>query len=60
MRAVPPEDHWLRGFLQGSAAAVAVFLLGGMFHDHFFHGAELGFVLWFTLGASLWAVKEER
>jgi O-antigen ligase len=60
MRAVPPEDHWLRGFLQGSAAAVAVFLLGGVFHDHFFHGAELGFVLWFTLGASLWAVKEER
>jgi O-antigen ligase len=60
MRAIPEDDHWLRGFARGSVAAVAVFLLTGVFHDHFFHGAELGFVLWFTLGASLAAVREER
>jgi O-antigen ligase len=56
---IPEDDHWLRGFARGSAAAVAVFMLTGIFHDHFFHGAELGFVLWFTLGASLAAVREE-
>lgn len=58
LRAIPQQEHWLRGFVHGSAAAVAVFLLTGVFHDHFFHGAELGFVLWFTLGASLAAVRE--
>ena len=57
---IPDEDHWLRGFVRGSVAAVSVYLLTSMFHDNFFHGAELGFVLWFTLGASLAAVKEER
>jgi len=58
IRRIPDDDHWLRGFVHGSVAAVAVFLATGMFHDHFFHGAELGFVLWFTLGASLAAVRE--
>jgi O-antigen ligase len=60
MGRIPEDDHWRRGFLRGSVAAVAVFLLTSMFHDNFFHGAELGFVLWFTLGASLAAVREER
>lgn len=60
MRRIPDDDHWLRGFLRGSVAAVSVFLLTSMFHDNFFHGAELGFILWFTLGASLAAVREER
>jgi O-antigen ligase len=55
---LPGDDHWLRGFLRGSAAAVAVFLLTSMFHDNFFHGTELGFILWFTMGASLAAVRE--
>ena len=60
MGRIPADDHWRRGFLRGSVAAVSVFLLTSMFHDNFFHGAELGFVLWFTLGASLRAVREER
>ena len=58
MRRIPDDDHWRRGFVRGSVAAVAVFLLTSMFHDNFFHGAELGFILWFTLGASLAAVRD--
>jgi O-antigen ligase len=46
------DDPLLRGFLRGSMAAVAGFLLVGLFHDTFFDG-EVIFSLWFTLGASL-------
>ena len=45
-------DPLLQGFVRGSLAAVAAFLLVGLFHDTFFDG-EVVFCLHFTLGATL-------
>jgi O-antigen ligase len=62
LRRVPLELAKLRGFVKGSIAAVLVFLVTSMAHDHFFH-PELSFILWFTLGATLavvgWYPPEE-
>jgi len=49
---VDKDDHFSRGFVRGSLAAVGAFLAVGMFHDTFFDG-EVAFCLWFTLAASL-------
>lgn len=46
------QQPWLRGFLRGSMASVAAFLLLGMVHDTFFDG-EVIITLWVTMGASL-------
>jgi O-antigen ligase len=56
LKKAPPDNYWLRGFVRGSAAAIAAFLLTTFFHDHFFH-PEISFIMWFTLGSSLAAVK---
>jgi O-antigen ligase len=56
LKRVPADSYWLRGFMRGGGAAIAAYLLTSFFHDNLFH-PETAFVMWFTLGASLAAVK---